>query len=172
MNKLRGSKGLGVLELLLILVAVIVFATVIFKTRSFAVNNHTGIAGITVVTTPNLYNLMKQEDIINEVEESAYNGPVLTKRMGVNNGPSGKETYYNLPMNHCIYYMKELGYDYDYRVRYDGVKMYGDYVMIAADTRVRPKGTVLQTSLGAGMVCDHCEASEVCYGQIDIAVVW
>lgn len=103
---------------------------------------------------------------------NTWGGSKLNRRSGVNQGPSGKETYYNLPMNHCVYYMRQLGYNYSYWVRSDGVKMYGDYVMVACDTNVRPKGTILNTSLGLAMVCDHCEASESCYGQIDIAVTW
>lgn len=102
----------------------------------------------------------------------AYQGSILTKSSGVNYGPNGKETYYNLPMNGCIYYMQQLGYNYEYWVRSDGCKMYGDYIMIATNTNIRPKGTILQTSLGLGIVCDHCEAAEGTLNQIDIAVVW
>ena len=130
---------------------------------------------MTIVTVMSQLMMVRQnQEEIEEVEEQPYiyTGTVLTKKMGVNYGVSGKETYYNLPMNYCIYYMQQLGYNYSYWVRSDGVKMYGDYVMIAADTTYRPKGTILPTSLGLGMVCDHCEAAETCHGQIDIAVTW
>ena len=104
--------------------------------------------------------------------QPAYSGTVLTRSSGVNYGPSGKETYYNLPMNGVIYYMQLLGYNYQYWVRSDGVKMYGDYIMLAANTNIRPKGIILQTSLGLGMVCDHCEAADGTLNQLDIAVTW
>ena len=95
----------------------------------------------------------------------------LNAYIGVFYGPSGKETYYNLSMKRVISYMKDLGYDYEYWVREDGVKMYGEYIMVAANTKIRSKGTILETSLGTGMVCDHCVASETT-NQIDIAVTW
>ena len=102
----------------------------------------------------------------------AYPGTKLTRQLGTVIGPNGKETYYNLPMSLVIKYMQDLGYNYNYWVRADGCKMYGQYIMLAADTRIRPKGTILKTTLGLGMVCDHCEASESTWGQIDIAVTW
>lgn len=103
---------------------------------------------------------------------STYNGTVLTKQAGTIQGPSGKETYYNLPMNNCIRYMNDLGYNYEYWVRDDGVKMFGDYVMTAGDTNKTPKGTVVETSLGQGIIVDHCEASEWGVNGYDIAVAW
>lgn len=89
------------------------------------------------------------EDTYEETEpEYSWDGPVLTSYLGVVEGPSGKETYYNLPMQGCIDIMCDLGYDYEYSVREDGVKLYGGYVMVAADLSIRPKGTLVPTSLG------------------------
>lgn len=102
----------------------------------------------------------------------ASSGSTLTRSSGVCYGPSGRETYYNLPMDGCIYYMQQLGYNYSYWVRNDGCKMYGDYIMIAANTNAYPKGTILPTSLGMGMVCDHCEAAAWGISSIDIATTW
>lgn len=99
----------------------------------------------------------------------------LTKSLGVFAGPSGKETYYNLNMQYVVSYMRDLGFDADifpYWVRGDGVKMLGDYVMIAADLNTRPKGTILETSLGMGIVCDTGEFAKENPTQIDIAVNW
>ena len=108
-------------------------------------------------------------DIVEQI--STYNGEKLTKSKGVVYGPSGKETYYNLPMNGVIRLMKDLGYDYEYWVREDGCKMYGDYIMLAANTNIYPKGTIIETSLGNGCVCDHCERAE--YDPVfDLAVDW
>ncbi|MBE6158284.1 MAG: hypothetical protein E7159_00440 [Firmicutes bacterium] len=97
-------------------------------------------------------------------------------------GPSGAyETYYDadvicdVGMDNCVKYMRDLGYseeEYPYYIREDGVRMFGDYVMVAADTNILPKGTMIDTSLGMGMVCDHCESSESNPRQIDIAVNW
>lgn len=107
------------------------------------------------------------------VVEYSYQGEKLNSKNGTVSGPSGKETYYNLPMGGCIRLMEALGYYAEYWVRSDGCKMYGDYIMIAADTSRYPKGTILETSLGTGMVCDHCESAAVYSGTwIDVAVTW
>lgn len=95
----------------------------------------------------------------------------LTRSSGVFYGPTAKETYYNLNMSRCVDIMKSLGYNYEVWVRDDGVKMYGYYVMIAANTYANPKGTIIDTSLGKGIVVDHCVAAERS-NVIDIAVTW
>lgn len=94
---------------------------------------------------------------------------------GVFHGPSGKETYYNLPMSGVVKIMRRKGYDeqsYPYWVREDGVKMFGDYVMVAADLSTRPKGTILECSLGTAMVVDTGEFVNTNPMQLDIAVAW
>ena len=105
--------------------------------------------------------------------QSNYNGAVLNRSCGTVQGPSGKETYYNLPMQKVVNMMHSRGIAGDYWVRGDGVKMFGDYVMVATDTRRYPKGTLIQTSLGVGIVADHCGSAQS-YGGIwlDIAVTW
>lgn len=107
-------------------------------------------------------------------EESTYDGPVLTKSGGTNYGPSGKETWYNLKMGRCIDIMRANGYsveEYPYWVREDGAKMLGEYVMVAANTYIYEKGTLLETSLGTGIVVDHCVRSTYDPG-VDICVTW
>lgn len=96
----------------------------------------------------------------------------LNKKNGVFYGPSGKESYYNLPMAGVVRRMKLEGHDLTYWVRKDGVKMFGDYVMVAADLRIRPKGTILQTSLGEAMVCDTGSFARYDSTALDVAVAW
>lgn len=101
--------------------------------------------------------------------------PHLTKSGGVFMGPSGKETYYNLPMGNVINSMRDLGYDvetYPYWIRPDGAKMLGEYVICAADYGTRPKGTILETSLGYAIVCDTGSFAKSNKTQIDLAVDW
>lgn len=105
-------------------------------------------------------------------EASKWQGEVLNKRNGVVQGPSGKETYYNLPMGGVIRIMRKLGYDYEYWVRDDGVKMFGPYVMCAANLELRPKGTIVETSLGTAIVCDTGSFAKKNRTQLDIAVAW
>lgn len=103
---------------------------------------------------------------------SSWSGPVLTAWAGTVQGPSGKETYYNLYMGNVVDYMHDLGYVGDYWVRDDGVKMFGDYIMCAANLDIRPKGTILETSLGLAIVCDTGGFAYSNEYQIDIAVNW
>ena len=101
-----------------------------------------------------------------------WNGEKLDSHNGRVSGPSGQETYYNLNMDKCVQIMRDKGYNYDYWVRSDGVKMYGNYVMVAADLSTRPKGTIVETTLGDGIVVDTGTFVETNPSQLDIAVAW
>ena len=101
--------------------------------------------------------------------------PHLTKSGGVFAGPSGKETYYNLPMGRCIQIMRDMGYsveEYPYWVREDGAKMLGEYVMCAAELGSRPKGTILETSLGMAIVVDTGSFAVSNPTMLDMCVDW
>lgn len=118
-------------------------------------------------------NIELEESRQNLVEdEYVFNGPKLTKSKGVNQGPSGRETYYNLPMNGVINTMRRMGNNDKYWVRDDGVKMLGKYVMIAANLNIRPRGSLVPTSLGMGIVCDTGGFTSKNPTQIDIATSW
>ncbi len=99
----------------------------------------------------------------------------LTSTSGIYYGPSGLETYYNLPMDGVVYTMRNMGFDesnYPYWVRDDGCKMLGSYVMVAADLDLRPRGSIVPTSLGAGIVCDTGGFIYSNPTQLDIATAW
>ena len=101
--------------------------------------------------------------------------PHLTKSAGVFQGPSGKETYYNLPMRNVINNMRSLGYtveEYPYWVREDGAKCLGPYVMAAANLNLRPRGTIVETSLGMAIVCDTGGFAASNTYQLDLATDW
>ena len=118
-------------------------------------------------------NIESEESKQNLVEdEYVFNGPKLTKSKGVNQGPSGRETYYNLPMNGVINTMRRMGNNDKYWVRNDGVKMLGKYVMIAANLNIRPRGSLVPTSLGMGIVCDTGGFASKNPTQVDIATSW
>lgn len=106
------------------------------------------------------------------IEVLEWQGTVLNPSNGTVEGPSGKETYYNLDMSGVISIMKSNGYDYEYSIREDGVKMYGSYVMCAANLDLRPRGTIIETSLGRGIVCDTGSFAVVDPTRLDIAVNW
>lgn len=127
---------------------------------------------------------LEKEENIRAAEERAknfttvptsYSGEVLTPAAGRINGPSGEETYYNLPMDGVIRNMRNLGFseaEYPYAIRSDGVKTLGGYVMVAANLALRPKGTLVATSLGTGIVCDTGGFALSNPTQLDIAVAW
>ncbi len=104
-----------------------------------------------------------------------WQGDVLSKSKGAIYGPSGKETYYNLNMSGVVNIMRRVGYseaEYPYWIREDGVKMLGQYVMVAADFNTRPRGTILESSLGTAIVCDTGGFAKNNPTQLDIAVSW
>lgn len=106
-----------------------------------------------------------------QVQQNNYSGTKLTASAGVVYGPSGKETYYNLNMSGVVANAQAAGISGTYGVRADGVKTYNGLVIVAANTNVHAKGSIIQTSLGTGIVLDHCVASEST-GQLDIATTW
>jgi hypothetical protein len=99
----------------------------------------------------------------------------LTRTLGVFKGPSGRETYYNLKMDDVIETMRRKGFSekkYPYWVRDDGVRMLGNYVIVAANLKIRPKGTIIETSLGTAIVCDTGGFVKKYPKGLDIAVNW
>ena len=104
-----------------------------------------------------------------------YNGAVLSPGNGTIMGPSGKETYYNLNMSVCVSVMRRMGFseeEYPYNVRDDGCKCLGDYVMVAANLKIRPKGTFILTSRGVGIVVDTGGFAKRNPTQLDLATNW
>lgn len=111
------------------------------------------------------------EEPVEEIPKAA----VLNRRDGVNYFNGQKETYYNLPMGGVIRLMDSEGIEHgEYWVRADGCKMLGDYIMVAGDLDVYPRGTLVETSLGTGIVCDTGDFVYCPDGSnwIDIAVNW
>lgn len=101
-----------------------------------------------------------------------WTGRKLTPSGGVCQGPSGKETYYNLPMGGVVRIMRSMGNKDKYWIRRDGCKMLGKYIIVAANLKTRPRGTIVKTSLGMGIVCDTGTFAESNPRQLDIAVNW
>ena len=128
----------------------------------------------TTTTTTTVLTTTAQE-VITTTSSYSWTGDVLSKSKGVVNGPSGKETYYNLNMTSVVNAMRRAGYteeEYPYWIREDGVKMLGSYVMVAANYEIRPKGTIIESSLGYAIVCDTGGFVKTNPTQIDVAVNW
>ena len=110
-----------------------------------------------------------------EAENAVWRGPVLTARAGTIQGPSGKETYYNLPMGGVVRTMRNMGFsesEFPYWVREDGVKCLGPYVLCACNVSVHPRGSLVETSLGMGICADTGGFARHNPYQIDIATSW
>ena len=120
-----------------------------------------------------------EEDIVNQNNtyvNTTYTQPtgdgVLTASKGVNYYGNQKETYYNLPMDGVISIAKSQGIEGEYWVREDGCKMYGDYIIVAANLDTHPRGSLVETSLGTGIVLDTGSFAESNPHHIDIAADW
>lgn len=98
-------------------------------------------------------------------------GIVLTAKLGRIEYNGHIETYYNLPMGKVIERSDEaVGMTDLYNVREDGVKCYGPFVIVAADLSRHERYSLVDTSLGRGIVLDAHEADDP--ELIDIAVEW
>ena len=104
--------------------------------------------------------------------QNTYTGKKLSASRGVNYGPNGKETWYDLNMSGVVRHMRKLGNTDEYWIREDGCKMLGDYIIIAANLETHPRGSLVETSLGTGIVCDTGGFAKTNKNQIDIATNW
>ena len=106
---------------------------------------------------------MKKYQII-----AALLATILTMRSGVNVFEGHKETYYNLPMRKICERAANNGLIADYSESEDGLKMYGPFVIVAADWNVHPYGSIVNTSRGIGIVLDTGEFTTADNQIIDI----
>ncbi len=113
-----------------------------------------------------------REELSNQTKSKTWKGAVLNKVKGIVKGPNGKETYYNLNMSKIVAVLHKAGYEGDYWVRKDGVKMFGDYIMVAANYSRYHYGTIVETSLGTGIVCDTGDFAKSSRVSLDIATAW
>lgn len=75
-------------------------------------------------------------------------------------------------MDQVVANAQAAGIQGEYWVREDGVKMYGDYVIVAANLDVHPRGSTVETSLGTGIVLDTGSFASENPTQVDIATDW
>lgn len=177
-----GIYGIAILGCLVIICMCLWKMTSETKTEEKILDPDVAVSENCTVTIEHL--VIKEVEVIKEAEEEeteeetettdeySWDGSVLTANGGVNAGPSGKETYYNLPMGGVVQIMRNMGNNDEYWIREDGVKMLGEYVMVAADLSLHPRGSLVLTSLGMGIVCDTGEFIYTTPTQLDIAVDW
>jgi 3D (Asp-Asp-Asp) domain-containing protein len=75
-------------------------------------------------------------------------------------------------MEGVVKMMRSMGNTDEHWIREDGVHMLGNYVMIAANLELRPRGSIVETSLGLGVVADTGGFAKDNPTQIDIATIW
>ena len=125
-----------------------------------------------------------------EVEETYTEAPVytsgcLTRSGGVFWYGDQRETWYNLDMSGIVssiqnrtWLWNDIADEYkqnvegEYWIREDGCKMLGNYIMVAANLSVHPRGSLVETSLGTGVVVDTGGFAATWPLGIDIAVDW
>lgn len=94
---------------------------------------------------------------------------VLTSTLGRIRYGNQIETWYDLPMTKVVQQAQQIGIPCEYWVREDGVKCFGEWVIVAAHPSI-PRYSLVETSLGTGIVLDRhtCQDAEL----IDIATDW
>ena len=97
-------------------------------------------------------------------------GPILTKEAGSIYYDGHKETYYNLDLSNVIRgWEDEFG---EYHVDERGFKMLGDYIIVAANLDVHPRGSIVECSAGQAVVLDTGGFAKNNPTQLDVAVAW
>lgn len=101
---------------------------------------------------------------------------MLTPQSGVNWFNDGltihKESYYNLNMGKICAKAQQNNIPGDYWERGDGMKMYGPWIIVAANQSVHPYGSLVLTSRGTGIVLDTGGFAKKNPEQYDLAVTW
>ena len=99
-------------------------------------------------------------------------GRVLTKKGGINTFEGHQESWYNLKMTKVIQRAQANGVTGVYWENSDGLKMYGSYIIVAANYDIYPYGSLVNTSRGIGIVLDTGEFIKKNPAMIDLAVAW
>lgn len=98
------------------------------------------------------------EYVLNKLPSDTLHPITLSNNnLGYYDGLFGKESYCNIPPDYIINTARQCGYkenDFPYWIREDGCRMLGNYIICAADYNVYPYGTIIDTSLGKGIVID------------------
>ena len=145
-------------------------SSVRYREEQAAINNST--IAMLIADAAARHKVLLDAGRVSAVDSKRWKGPVLTRSRGTITGPSGKETYYNLNMDGVVAIMRRMGNEDEYWIRDDGCRMLGDYIMVAADLDIHPRGSLVDTSLGKGIVCDTGSFTQRNPYQLDIAVTW
>ena len=164
---------------------ILIYKKATIKSKPVDVYNKGNIVIITAVSSDNQWYKVKKDKVtgyikcknklVNRKPCKLYKGKRLNMFDGTINGPSGRESYYNLPMKKVVKHMRRKGYKaskYPYWIRKDGCKMLGPYIIVSANLKIRKRGSLVETSLGTGIVCDTGSFISSYPRGLDIAVDW
>lgn len=99
-------------------------------------------------------------------------GKVLTRKGGINTFEGHQESWYDLKMTRVVQRAQANGIPGIYWESPDGLKMYGSYIIVAANYEVYPYGSLVNTSRGVGIVLDTGKFIKTNPTMIDVAVTW
>lgn len=94
---------------------------------------------------------------------------VLTAVLGRVTYNGHTETWYDLPMSKVIQNAQDAGIPCEYWIDERGVKMFGQWVIVAAHPS-KIRYTMVDTSLGEGIILDYHTTGQE--DLIDIACAW
>lgn len=94
---------------------------------------------------------------------------ILTASLGRISYNGHTETWYDLPMDRVVANAQAAGIPCEYSVREDGVKCFGEWVIVASHPSV-PRYSFVDTSLGLGIILDRHETPDK--NLYDIATDW
>ena len=94
---------------------------------------------------------------------------ILTAALGRIQCGNHTETWYDLPMDKVVANAQAAGIPCEYSVREDGVKCFGEWVIVASHPSVT-RYSFVETSLGTGIVLDRHEMADK--DLYDIATTW
>lgn len=107
----------------------------------------------------------------NSVIRGILYAAVLTASLGrIHNAETNMaETWYDLDMSKVVANAQTAGISCEYSVREDGVKCFGEWVIVASHPSI-PRYSLVETSLGTGIVLDRHEMDD--RNLYDIATDW
>lgn len=109
--------------------------------------------------------------MINSVIRGILYAAVLTALLGrIHNADTNMtETWYDLDMSKVVANAQAAGIPCEYSVREDGVKCFGEWVIVASHPSI-PRFSLVETSLGTGIILDRHEMND--RNLYDIATNW
>ena len=169
---------MGKRKLAILLAVCIIFVALYMITNANYPKGTADEAAEETATTTSGWN-PSQEYQIPEIEWVDQDGNVLENQEQVLyawwQGPNGLESYCQMDPNEFVQNLRDIGMDeehYPVWVRYDGMKMFGPYVICAANLEEHPIGSIVQGKFGEYIVVAATAEAQQIPEILKIAVDW